>query len=91
VAGLHRRRFRLCWHQRPEQLVVHTGSLPGRYQSASLWWPNGRAWFVGTEIDLNSTYVGGSSLAIEALLATPDDLEAFPVGRTIPSMGLPTP
>jgi hypothetical protein len=35
----------------------------------SLWWPENRAWCVGTDIDLMTTYVGGSGDAISALLA----------------------
>jgi hypothetical protein len=34
----------------------------------SLWWPADRAWCVGTDIDLMTTYVGGSTEAISALL-----------------------
>ncbi len=44
----------------------------------SLWWPADRRWCVGTDIDLMTTYVGGSSAAIEALLAD-DQLEVLPV------------
>jgi hypothetical protein len=44
----------------------------------SLWWPGDRAWCVGTDIDLMSTYVGGSSASISAVLAD-DVLEALPV------------
>lgn len=55
---------------------------PAFSQTANLWWPSDRAWAVASEIDLSSTYVGGSSemaaalLAddrIEVLLASPDD------------------
>ena len=46
-------------------------------QSANLWWPSDRAWCVVTDIDLTSTYVGGSTACIAELLAAPD-LEAFP-------------
>jgi len=46
-------------------------------QSANLWWPTDRAWCVVTDIDLRSTYVGGSAACIAELLATPG-LEAFP-------------
>lgn len=46
-------------------------------QSANLWWPADRAWCVATDIDLLSTYVGGSSACIAALLAAPG-LEAAP-------------
>ena len=47
------------------------------YQSASLWWPHDRAWCVATEIDLDSTYVGGTKECIAAVLSSPD-LEALP-------------
>jgi hypothetical protein len=40
-------------------------------QSANLWWPADRAWVVATDIDLMSTYVGGSEACVAALLATP--------------------
>lgn len=40
-------------------------------QSASLWWPDDHAWCVATEIDLDSTYIGGTSECIDALLAHP--------------------
>jgi hypothetical protein len=51
-------------------------------QSANLWWPADRAWCVVTDIDLMSTYVGGSAAAVAELLgaaglevapATPED------------------
>jgi hypothetical protein len=44
----------------------------------SLWWPEDRAWCVGTDIDLMSTYVGGSKACIDAVLAD-DRLEGLPV------------
>jgi hypothetical protein len=40
-------------------------------QGANLWWPADRAWCVVTDIDLVSTYVGGSSACIGELLTTP--------------------
>ena len=43
----------------------------------NIWWPDDRAWCVATEVDLDSTYVGGSAECIARLLAHPD-LEAFP-------------
>lgn len=39
------------------------GSLP------SIWWPADHAWFVHTEIDLDTTFVGASRDCIDALLA----------------------
>jgi hypothetical protein len=44
----------------------------------SLWWPEDRAWCVATDIDLMTTYIGGSSEAIQALLDD-DQIEALAV------------
>lgn len=49
------------------------------HQSPSLWWPADRAWCVATEIDFDSTLVGGSAAAIDAILAAPG-LEALRIG-----------
>ncbi|MEU7034496.1 hypothetical protein ABZ958_12515 [Streptomyces sp. NPDC046237] len=43
-----------------------------------LWWPQDRAWCVGSDVDLVSTYVGGSEELITELLTTPG-LEAHRV------------
>ncbi|MGY1884486.1 hypothetical protein ACI799_04170 [Blastococcus sp. SYSU DS0753] len=40
-------------------------------QSANLWWPADRAWAVATDIDLMSTYVGGSPACVAELMGTP--------------------
>jgi hypothetical protein len=40
-------------------------------QSANLWWPADRTWLVATDIDLMTTYVGGSRDCIDELLAVP--------------------
>nr|KEP23763.1 hypothetical protein DA06_05000 [Georgenia sp. SUBG003] len=40
-------------------------------QSPNLIWPADHAWCVGTEIDLDSTLVGGTTGMIEAVLASP--------------------
>lgn len=45
---------------------------------ADLWWPEDRGWFVGTDVDLLSTYVGSSHACIRALLRD-EALEALPV------------
>ncbi|MFF0739374.1 hypothetical protein ACFYVL_03140 [Streptomyces sp. NPDC004111] len=42
------------------------------------WWPEDRAWCVGGDTDLKSTYVGGSAACVAALLAAPG-LEVHPV------------
>jgi hypothetical protein len=40
-------------------------------QSPSLFWPHDRSWCVATEIDLDSTYLGGSNGLVRALLEDP--------------------
>jgi hypothetical protein len=47
-------------------------------QSPNLFWPEDRAWCVGSEIDLYCTLVGGSDALAEQLLADPQ-LEAWRV------------
>ncbi len=46
-------------------------------QSANLWWPADRAWCVATDVDLMSTYVGGTAACL-AELARTDGLEVVP-------------
>ncbi len=48
------------------------------YQSPTLWWPDDRAWCVATDVDLESTYVGGSTACVDAVVADAA-LEALPV------------
>ncbi|MGA8417505.1 MAG: hypothetical protein WB808_12900 [Candidatus Dormiibacterota bacterium] len=47
-------------------------------ESPSLWWPDDHSWCVATDIDLMSTYIGGSAPCVEAVLAD-ERLEAFAV------------
>jgi hypothetical protein len=47
-------------------------------QSPSLLWPADHSWCVGTEIDFDSTLVGGSTELVDAVLAAPG-LDAWPV------------
>ena len=47
-------------------------------QSPNLWWPEDRAWFVATEIDFDSTFVGGDDRLIAALV-TDKRLEALAI------------
>jgi hypothetical protein len=47
-------------------------------QSPQLIWPDEHTWCVGTEIDFDSTVVGGSTELIDELLAT-DGLETWPI------------
>lgn len=59
----------------------------GHGQSANLAWPTDRAWCVATEIDLSSTYVGGSAALIERLV-TDSRIEALPASPDDPVTGL---
>jgi hypothetical protein len=43
-----------------------------------LWWPDDHAWCVATDVDLMSTYVGGSADCIDRLVFD-DELEAMVV------------
>lgn len=52
-------------------------ATPGAPHAPTLWWPADRAWFVGGDVDLDSTYVGGSAPMIEHLLQQPE-VEALP-------------
>jgi len=53
-------------------------------EAPTIWWPDDRAWCVGSDVDLMTTYVGGSADAIEALGR---DLEletlAIPAGQAV--------
>lgn len=40
-----------------------------RHQSAYCWWPADRSWYVATDIDLVSTYIGGSAQVIAGLIS----------------------
>lgn len=40
-------------------------------QSPNAWWPEDRAWFVATEIDLTGTFVAGHEALIDGVLAHP--------------------
>lgn len=53
-------------------------ATPGAPHAPTLWWPEDRAWFVGGDVDLDSTYVGGSEALIEELLRHPA-IEALPM------------
>jgi hypothetical protein len=61
---------------------------PPSWQSPSLWWPDDRAWCVQTEVDMVSTYIGGTWRCIQELIAQ-EELEAMIVepadGVTWPS------
>ena len=53
------------------------------WASPEIIWPDDRAWCVASEIDLDSTYVGGSRDLIDGLLAD-DQFEALPADADDP-------
>ncbi len=55
----------------PIDLAVANLAEEPSEQSASLWWPADRAWFVATDIDLVTTFVGGSTACVADLLGHP--------------------
>jgi len=80
--------------------LADIGGFYGAGRNApSIWWPEDRAWCVGSDVDLMTTYVGGSAEAIEAIVGDPD-LEALeiPAGQDVtweadtvnPSVGPPS-
>jgi hypothetical protein len=58
--------------------IVLDGPWTRWHQTPNLWWPQDRTWFVATEIDFDSTLVGGSRSLIDAVLARAD-LEALEI------------
>ncbi|WP_326645418.1 hypothetical protein OG884_13085 [Streptosporangium sp. NBC_01755] len=48
-------------------------------QRAGLWWPQDRTWCVATDVDLMTTYVGGTDECVATLVAD-EELEAMKVG-----------
>ena len=53
-------------------------------ESPSIMWPSDRRWFVATEVDLDSTFVGGTAALVQDLLAD-ERLEAWRVSATDPT------
>lgn len=49
----------------------HLDQCDSEYQSPTCWWPADHSWYVMTDIDLDSTYVGGSSACIDSLIQDP--------------------
>lgn len=52
--------------------VAHSLEFDGWDQPPNLWWPDDRAWCVGTDIDMSSTYVGGSRDCIQRVTTAPE-------------------
>jgi len=66
----------------PVTLAAANFAAEPREQSAAVWWPADRAWFVATDPRLMSSYVGGPAGAVQAVLASP--LEAHPASPEDP-------
>lgn len=58
--------------------AVSPVSLDEFAELPDLWWPQDRSWCLGGDVDLVSTYIGGSRALIAELLAAPE-LETHPV------------
>lgn len=63
--------------------IEHATGVIFHQESPNLIWPSDRRWFVASEIDLDSTFVGGSAELIGELLGDPR-LEAWPAHPTDP-------
>jgi hypothetical protein len=77
---LPRRDFLL--YTAPISAVTALAGYP-THQTPNLWWPDDHAWCVVTDIDLSSTYVGGTPAFIQQLHAEPR-LEITPVSLADP-------
>ena len=84
-AGWERRYPRIAMPQRAMYLLAGSRADAGRpipsftwEQSATLWWPDDHSWCVATDLDLMSTYVGGSRACVDAIVSSAE-LEAFEV------------
>lgn len=60
----YRPRF-LRWFVRPPTRIELAWYGP------NFWWPEDRAWFVSTEVDGESTYLGGSGALIDRVMSDP--------------------
>jgi hypothetical protein len=67
----------------PVELAAANMAPEPSEQGAALWWPADRAWFVATDVDLMSTYVGGSAACVADLVAT-SGLETAPAAPEDP-------
>lgn len=63
------------------------GEVHWLFHSPMYWWPDDHAWFLSTDIDAQSTYIGGSADLIERLKADPE-LEVLPATLEDPFDGV---
>jgi hypothetical protein len=71
------RTYYLCSGGLDDAIGVEDRFAHGGYWRAALWWPEDRAWFLGSDTDLRTTFVAGSKALVAELLA--GELEAFEV------------
>ena len=64
-----RRYVLLCGPVAAASLLDEPGP-PGSFQRPDLWWPDDRRWFVATDTDFWSLYVGGDEALIDELAAS---------------------
>jgi hypothetical protein len=83
--------FELLGHSGRAYLLIHGAiedaqrfRFAGWLQSPTLWWPDDRSWFVHTEIDGMSTYLGGSRRLVDRLVGE-QLLESFEVRPDSPA------
>ncbi len=62
----------------PVEAVATFHFGPRSFQSPNLWWPEDRSWFVATEVDGFTSFVGGSEPVIDAVVRSVS-LEALPI------------
>lgn len=67
---------RPLWHHDEPTAAFHPLN-----RTASIWWPQDRAWCVVSEIDFAWTYVGGTEACVRAVLEDPR-IEALPARPT---------
>ena len=60
------------------RLATGTARRRSRRQSPNLFWPADRTWCVASEIDFDSTLIGGSTELVDAILQAPE-LDAWSV------------
>jgi hypothetical protein len=74
LSNRHGFSFGFVVHSDGRREAVSGDEVPERFgrEVPNLIWPEDRAWFVASEVDFDSTLVGGSRALIDALLAAPD-------------------
>jgi hypothetical protein len=55
----------------PVELAAANMAAEPAEQSAAIWWPADRAWCVVTDLDLVTTYLGGTAACVAELVGHP--------------------